>query len=317
MRKRLRRYRRGSTPVWACITGATVVLALSVGLVGCGLGTAGSGIPSPDPSLHSTRTRSADGMAMVYVPAGEFEMGHAGGASDEDPVHTVALDSFWIDQTEVTNAQFAAFLNEQDNQVDDGVAWLKLEFEGCLIERVGGQYRPKSGYADHPVVEVSWYGAAAYCEWVGARLPTEAEWEYAARGPQGLVYPWGDGFDCSRGNFDDETQMDAYAVVGGEDGCDGYERTAPVGTFPAGASWCGTLDMAGNVWEWVADWYGSEYYSHSPSRNPAGPSSGTDRVLRGGSYYVTQGHDRAPNRNHYVPAVRYDFLGFRCVLPGG
>jgi formylglycine-generating enzyme required for sulfatase activity len=288
------------------------VAALLVGLGGCKQGTFRSDHPPPDPSLYDTWNRPADEMMMVYVPGGEFEMGSMEGASDEPPEHTVALDGFWMDRTEVTNAQFAAFMNEQGNHVDGGGTWLQVEAEGSLIERIGEEYQPKSGFADHPVVEVSWFGAAAYCEWTGARLPTEAEWEYAARGPQGPIYPWGDKFDCSRGNFDDETQMDGYVVPGGE-GCDGYERTAPVGSFPAGASWCRALDMAGNVWEWVGDWYDSDYYDRSTFRNPMGPSSGTDRVLRGGSYYVTQGHDRATNRNHYVPAARYDFLGFRCA----
>jgi len=120
-------------------------------------------------------------MVMIYVPAGEFEMGSTQGDSDEQPVHTVALDGFWIDRTEVTNAQFAAFLNDQGNQTEGGAAWREFERVCCPIERAGNEYRPQSGYADHPVIEVRWYGAAAYCEWVGARLPTEAEWEYATR----------------------------------------------------------------------------------------------------------------------------------------
>ncbi len=270
---------------------------------------------------------------MVYVPGGEFRMGSSeaeiaaayeqcerdpgtGGACPEDwaeaesPQHTVTLDAFWIDQTEVTNAQFATFLNERGNQTEGGATWLELEDEDCLIEQVSGAYRPRRGHDNHPVIEVSWYGALAYCEWAGARLPTEAEWEYAARGPQGLVYPWGDAFDCSRGNFDDETQKDDYVVPGGE-GCDGYERTAAVGSFKTGASWCGALDMAGNVWEWVADWYGK--YPSAPGTNPTGPAQGEIKVLRGGSWNNFPGWVRSASRFRFKPHLRDNTSGFRCV----
>jgi formylglycine-generating enzyme required for sulfatase activity len=273
-------------------------------------------------------------MVMVYVPGGTFQMGSTDAEIDaafeqceqeygsgqcskdwferESPQHTVTLDAFWIDKTEVTNAQFAAFLNEQGNQTEGGVTWLELESAYCLIEQVSGEYQPKSGYDDHPVIEVSWYGADAYCKWAGGRLPTEAEWEYAARGPGGSVYPWGNEFDCSRGNFDDETQIDDYVVPGGE-GCDGYERTAPVGSFKDGASWCEALDMAGNVWEWVADWYDGDYYTDSPARNPQGPDSGDDRVLRGGSWGRVSYDVRSAYRYYRRPDVRRDFVGLRCV----
>jgi formylglycine-generating enzyme required for sulfatase activity len=226
-------------------------------------------------------------------------MGSTEGDSDEQPVHAVARDGFWIDRTEVTNARFAAFLNERGNQAEGGATWLELEDEDCLIEQVGGEFQPKSGYADHPVVEVSWYGAAAYCGWAGARLPTEAEWEYAARGPDGYVYPWGDGAPtCELAQFR---------------GCSG--STVPVGSLPEGASWCGALDMAGNVWEWVADWY--ERYPSGRQMNPVGPPSGERRVLRGGSWDSGQRIVRAANRDHFAPDNRLIFVGFRCVgLPG-
>jgi formylglycine-generating enzyme required for sulfatase activity len=267
--------------------------------------------PPRGASLGSAWTRPTDGMVMVYVPGGEFEMGSTQGQGDEQPVHVVELDGFWMDRTEVTNAQFATFLNDQGNQTEGGVTWLDLEDDDCLIERTGDRHRPKDGYAEHPVVEVTWYGAAAYCEWAGARLPTEAEWEYAARGEEGLVYPWGDEFDCSRGNFDDETALDDYVVPGGE-GCDGYERTAPVGSLPAGASWCGALDMAGNVWEWVADWKGD--YPSERQVNPTGPSSGAVRVLRGGSWYHTPYNLRSANRNWFSPDNEINLnCGFRCA----
>jgi formylglycine-generating enzyme required for sulfatase activity len=268
--------------------------------------------PPAGASLGDTLTRPTDGMVMVYVPAGEFEMGSTEGDSDEQPVHAVALDGFWIDQTEVTNAQFAAFLNERGNQTAGGVTWLELEDENCLIERVGGEFQPKNGYADHPVVEVSWYGAAAYCEWAGARLPTEAEWEYAARGEQGYIYPWGDTFDGTRLNFCDVNCTYSWKKAGYGDG---YERTAPVGSYPDGASWCGAQDLTGNVWEWVADWYGD--YPPGRQVNPVGPSSGEYRVLRGGSWGDGQRDVRAADRYHFTPDDRNIVVGFRCVgLPG-
>ena len=150
-------------------------------------------LETPAASLGVTSTRPDDDMVMVYVPAGEFEMGSTEGDSHEQPVHTVVLDAFWIDRTEVMNAQFAHFLNEEGNQREGGVMWLDLDDEACLIASSGGEFEPKTGYGGHPVIEVSWYGAQAYCDWAGARLPTEAEWEYAARGPEASVYPWGDG----------------------------------------------------------------------------------------------------------------------------
>lgn len=259
-------------------------------------------IPSPlttptpaGPILGDTWTRPADGMVMVYVPAGEFEMGSMEGDSDEQPVHTVVLDGFWIDHTEVTNAQFTAFLNEQGNQWELDLTWLELEDEDCLIEQEGGEYRPKSGYADHPVVEISWCGAVAYCEWAGSRLPTEAEWEYAARGPDGHIYPWGnDAPTCELAQFN---KCSWSTVLGG--------------SLPAGASWCDALDMAGNVWEWVTDWYGS--YPSRQQVNPMGPSSGEYRVLRGGSWFSEPYAVRGAVRRMRSPSDSSSEGGFRCT----
>jgi len=232
---------------------------------------------------------------MVYVPAGEFEMGGTDGDPDEQPVHNVALAGFWVDQTEVTNAQFAAFLNARGNQEEGGVTWLDLQNEDCLIEWVGDEFRPKSGYADYPVIEVSWYGAVAYCEWVGARLPTEAEWEYAARGTEGRIFPWGsDAPTCEQAQFR---------------ACSG--RTVPVGSLLDGASWCQALDMAGNVWEWVSDWYGG--YSSGRRVNPTGPSFGERRVLRGGSFHFVPYSMRGTNRNSHRPDFTNYSSGFRCA----
>ena len=240
-------------------------------------------------------------MILVYVPAGTFAMGSTDGEDNEAPVHDVTLDAFWLDRTEVTNAQYAAFLNVEGNQTEGGVTWLEGDSESVLVEQSGGTFRAKSGYEDHPVAVVSWYGANAYCGWAGGRLPTEAEWEYAAGGPESRVYPWGD------------DQQQGYANCTESDCVDGLGLTAPVGSFPEGASWVGALNMAGNVWEWVTDWNHSKYYGTSPSNNPSGPSSGTSRVLRGGGWYDNWDRLRVAYRYGLSPDARTSGIGFRCV----
>lgn len=298
---------------------------------------------------------------MVHVPAGQFEMGlsdaqvdqvlracdEANGDcdresfKDEQPAHTVALDAFWIDQTEVTNKQFAAFLNDQGNQseevtsaqfaewlvdhssyssiydqVEGEVYWLEPGQYG-LIEQVGGEFQPKSGYADYPVIEVSWHGAAAYCEWVGRRLPTEAEWEYAARGPDSRLYTWGDTFDGSRANYCDASCPERWRDTAYDDG---YARWGPVGSYSEGASWCGALDMAGNVWEWVGDWHSADYYARSPLENPQGPATAGPyncRVRRGGSWFDGSWQMRSTSRRGEFPSsLRVHWVGFRCAGSG-
>jgi len=317
--------------------------------------------PEPTQVLASleTRTRPRDGMVMIYLPAGQFEMGMSDAQVEqalqacreadpdcerewfkaEQPAHTVALDAFWIDQTEVTNTQFCAFLNERGNQseevssqfaewlkghssyssiysdVEGRVYWLEPGNYG-LIEQVDGEFRPKSGYADYPVIEVSWHGAAAYCDWIGGRLPTEAEWEYAARGPDGPFYAWGDTFDGSRVNYCDSACPETWRDTAFDDG---YPRWAPVGTYPDGASWCGALDMAGNVWEWVSDWHSEDYYARSPVENPQGPATAgpySCRVRRGGSWYDGRWQVRSTSRRGEIPSsLRVHWVGFRCVVP--
>jgi formylglycine-generating enzyme required for sulfatase activity len=162
------------------------------------------------------------------------------------------------------------------------------------------------------VVLVTWTDANAFCEWREARLPTEAEWEKTARGTDGRTFPWGYKFDCAKGNFDDETTFDAVTVSDGLQ-CDGYDLTAPVGNFPAGASPYGVLDMAGNVFEWVADWFDVAYYSFSPVVNPVGPDSGSNRSLRGGSWHSLEDITRSTNRAWGVPEAAFGIIGFRCA----
>ncbi len=228
-----------------------------------------------------------DGVEMVLVPSGCFTMGSDDGDSDEQPEHQVCLeDPYWIDRTEVTNEQFAQF---------EGVAESSSYFSGANLPRE----------------QITWTEAQAFCESRQARLPTEAEWEYAARGPDGLDYPWGNDFSCRLGNFDDENQRD-FLVVSGGLGCDGFDDTAPAGSFPEGASWVGALDMVGNVWEWVADRAGP--YHAWRQVDPTGPIEGTQRVLRGGSGDNSDGSTlTAYVRMASDPDSAYNFRGFRCA----
>jgi formylglycine-generating enzyme required for sulfatase activity len=276
--------------VWVVI-GALIIVGI-VGLSGV------FGKPE-EFSMGSRMISEVDGMEMVYVPAGEFLMGSTGDdpyALDEFPQREAYLDAYWIDRTEVTNAMFAEFLNAEGNQSEGGETWLDAGGEDVRIKKTGSAWQALGGYEDHPVVDVTWYGASAYCEWAGRRLPTEAEWEKAARGEDGQIYPWGEGIDC------DHAQYRA---------CDG--TTVPVGSKLAGASPYGALDMAGNVWEWVADWYKSDYYENSPAKNPAGPSSGTYHVVRGGSWYNGPDSVRAADRSRHAPAISIGSVGFRCA----
>ena len=260
---------------------------------------------TPVPSLPGageTRTRGKDDMQMVYVPAGGFPMGSTDddgdAGSEEKPQHTVYLDAYWIDRTEVTNTQYRGCVEAGACKAPTTCGW---DEEPTYDD---------AARAGHPVVCVDWEGADAYCGWAGARLPTEAEWEKAARGAGGRIYPWGDRFDGSKVNY-----CDANCEVDHKDEAadDGYARTAPVGSYPAGASPYGALDMAGNVWEWAADWYDEDYYSRSPQRNPKGPGSGESRVLRGGSWFNLSGLVRSAFRSYFVPANSLGNVGFWCA----
>jgi serine/threonine-protein kinase len=257
-------------------------------------------------------------MKMVQVPAGQFLMGATSADTDADPQekppHTVYLDAFWIDRTEVTNAQYARFLNAQGGHRArcGGQDCIRTRAEGgdSHIQQQDGQYSAQSSFGSHPVIEVSWYGAQAYCRWAGGRLPTEAEWEKAGRGTTGHKYPWGNSFGGGKANTCDRNCPAENRKTGINDR---YARTAPVGSFQAGASPYGVLDMAGNVWEWVSDWYGEAYYRSSPASNPQGPSSGGQKVIRGGSWRFVPWYSRATARDGDNPAEMFAGVGFRCV----
>ena len=272
-------------------------------------------------SFGDTWTRPRDGGVMVFVPGGTFQMGtSAVQATDsswnEFPEHPVQVDSYWIDKYHVDNKQYAEFLSLRGNQREDGVTWLKVDSESSLIETRVEYFYPKTGFEDHPAVCVSWYGADAYCNWIGGQLLTEAEWEYAASGPENRIYPWGNEYDCTMGNFHDRSDEDGPASSPGERGCDGIDFTSPVNAYPEGASWVGAQDLAGNVWDWVADW-GNYSYPSSLQVNPTGPESGTDKIVRGGSWDNYDWGVRTTMREGYPLTVQSAYIGFRCAYPAG
>ncbi len=245
------------------------------------------------------------GVPMVYVDGGSFEMGSQA-SSTQRPIHTVTLSPYYIDRHEVTNAQWAACVSAG--------ACLSPASKSAYD---GSPYYGVDAYDDYPVIFVNWYNADAYCRWRGARLPTEAEWEMAARWDpetgEVTVYPWGDEWDPARLNYCDAgCALGSYADP---DYGDGWPQTAPVGSFPEGASAVGALDMAGNVAEWVADWFSISYYAVSPGENPTGPASGTLRVVRGGAWGVgSPALLTSATRSRFAPTSEAAGLGFRCAI---
>ncbi len=240
-------------------------------------------LPTPNATAKVTTTvgaHSNSNAEMVYVAAGEFMMGSDGWSNEEKPVHRVYLDAFSIDRFEVTNRDYR----------------LCVEAGTCQLPSPR-RYYDKPEFANHPIVSVTWHDAYVFCGWAGKRLPTEAEWEKAARGTDGRIYPWGNEFEQSYVNSND--------VVG---------NTMEVGKYPSGASPYGALDMAGNVSEWVADWYDAKYYSNSPPADPTGPTSGQYHVYRGGSYPDGQDQVRVTRRSpESRPNARASNFGFRCA----
>lgn len=237
--------------------------------------------PSPTLGVGSTWSRPADESVMMYVPESEFLMGSDLGADFEGPEHVVYLDSFWIDRTEVTNAMFG----------------------DCVARKAcknPGTSNRSSEYGNHPVSSIVWDDAFNYCAWVGARLPTEAEWEKAARGSDGLLYPWGNQLDKSKYYLDAEGQTS-------------IPLNKPVGSYPEGASPYGVMDLTGGVFEWVNDWYSSSYYQESPGSNPSGPPEGDKHVIRGGDYvdYDLRTFTRYAGANSFFRTLKN--LGFRCA----
>ena len=252
------------------------------------------------PPTENRRSQPPADIPTVLVSSGSFEMGNNHGKPDEQPVHTVTLDAFYIDKYEVTNAQYAAC-------VDAGVC----DPPSRTDSETRTSYYGNPQYDDYPVIGVNWFAAQIYCEWRGGRLPTEAEWEKAARGPDGRLYPWGDDFDPNRLNYCD-LNCDGIPWADLEHN-DGYADTAPVGSYVNGVSPYSAYDMAGNVWEWVGDWYDPDYYSISPTENPLGPSSGEQRVMRGGGIFEEPYYTRTTKRRQFTPDVWSTSVGIRCA----
>ncbi len=222
---------------------------------------------------------------MVLVPAGEFMMGSMDGDPDEKPAHRIHVDGFYMDKYEVTVKQYAEFLREEGG--DRPLDWQTMN---------------KTANQNRPVMGVDWAEAARYCKWAGKRLPTEAEWEKAARGTDSRLYPWGN---------DPPTPLHANY---GKKEWGNHEALAPVGKLENGKSPYGIYDMAGNVWEWVSDWYDNDYYKQSPSENPTGPSTGGFKVIRGGSWNTSARNLRAADRYFDPPSFRSQYIpGFRCA----
>ncbi len=280
------------------------VLALALLLAACGQ-TEPGGIGTGDVATVKEKTSPTDKMAMILIPGGAFQMGGLNDKAqpDEKPNHKVTLKGFWLDKTEVTNAQYALC-----------VAAGACEIPNELKSSTRSDYYANAEYADYPVIYVTWNDAKTYCEWAGRRLPTEAEWEYAARGTDFRDYPWGDTAPS------EETANFGYK----------NKDTLKVGSFPGGASPFGILDMAGNVWEWVADYYGQTYYEKSPAENPTGPDkpgvNGLQMVLRGGSWVDEIAELRVSNRGFALAqnleadklaasyaGVSNERTGFRCA----
>jgi formylglycine-generating enzyme required for sulfatase activity len=258
------------------------IIAILISLILLGISLIGV---ATSPIFQGLHPESTKGGRMLSVPAGEFMMGCNEQAdkqcqSNEKPYHKVYLDAFYIDKFLVTQAEY-----------DECVA-----SENCLVNKKYDDFTDNH----QPVVGISWEDAKTYCKWAGKRLPTEAEWEKAARGTDGRIYPWGNSIDPTRANYKDSV----------------IEKTTKVGTYPSAKSPYGAYDMAGNAWEWVADWYGENYYRNSPSKNPGGPDSGKSRVMRGGGWGTNADYLRASFRNDDTPADQNHYGGFRCARDG-
>jgi len=257
---------------------------------------------------------------MVFIQGGEFLMGSSDGMPYEAPVHQVTVKSFLIDAHEVTIAEFAKFVAATQYKTEAE----RLGWSGAF-NRKSGEWGKVSGAnwrhpdgpesspsEDEPVCQVSWEDAVAYAKWIGKRLPTEAEWEFAARGGLvGMKYAWGDKLRPNgkpvanwwQGHFPER-----------DTGEDGFRGRAPVGSFPPNGY--GLYDTAGNVWEWCEDWFADDYYQNSPNSNPSGPAAGFERVIRGGSWMCSENYCtnyRVGARGHATPDSGLDNLGFRCV----
>ncbi len=235
---------------------------------------------------------------MVIIPAGEFTIGRDNGPEAEGPAHKLFLPSFYIDRNLVTARKYAKFIQKMGPTGPNGEMYLDVGDPDALVQNRGGKWLPKEGFENNPAGEMSRYGAAAYCKWVGKRLPSEAEWEKAARGTDGRLYPWGN-----------EAPRPDLAFIGGFRG-----ETVPVGQFPAGASPYGVLDMAGQVWEWTRSSF--KPYPYNPKDGREEPASTDTVVIRGGNSASGAEGLTSTSREVVYPAraaTGHAYIGFRCV----
>ncbi|MGA7193840.1 MAG: SUMF1/EgtB/PvdO family nonheme iron enzyme [Anaerolineales bacterium] len=240
----------------------------------------------------STLTAIANQNSIILVPAGNFIMGSYNGNADEQPVHIVYLDAFYIDKYEVTNALYKTCVDAN-----------ACAFPKFINSNLQTTYYGDARYDQYPVIGVTWDMAQSYCAWRGGRLLTEAEWEKAARGTDGRIYPWGNNIDSSRANYNNSNDPN-YAG-----------DTSPVSAYPSSVSPYGVFDMAGNVWEWVADLYDANYYASLtlPIANPLGPTTGLYHVVKGGSWDSSEFSLRSAGRGFYDPSNANIYIGFRCA----
>ena len=277
---------------------------------------AGACREAPRPGVPGGAARGG----MVFVEGGTFRMGAGDEMPDEAPAHEVAVAPFWIDAREVTVEEFSEFVTATGYRTDaERFGWSGVfdRESGGWTAVEGADWRHPEGPGsraapDEPVCQVSWRDAAGYARWAGKRLPTEAEWEYAARGGlAGRRYAWGDELRPGGRPVANWWQGSFPAHDSGEDG---FRGRAPAGSFrPNGY---GLHDVGGNVWEWCADWYAADYYAASPRENPRGPGAGSERVLRGGSWMCSENfcsNYRVAARSHATPDTGLDNLGFRCA----
>ncbi|MEL7644870.1 MAG: bifunctional serine/threonine-protein kinase/formylglycine-generating enzyme family protein [Anaerolineaceae bacterium] len=257
--------------------------------------------PTPPPARGDTRIRTIDGMEQVFIPKGSFTMGSNNERAEEQPVHEVSLHDYWIDKYEVTNSQYQLCVTAGACDAPDDTR-----------SPTGKSYFGNAAYGDYPVIYVSWNDANNYCEWSGGWLPTEAEWEKAARGDSDRrTFPWGEFIDGNRANYCDRNCTLDWKTDADDDG---FADTSPVGWYPSGASPYGALDMAGNVCEWVFDLFGKDFYSSNTTwNNPDGPEIGTKRVLRGGSWYDSSKYLSVSIRLGFAPGSSFYDVGFRCA----
>jgi len=269
-------------------------------------------IPQSAVSVEAKNASQEPPAGMILISAGEFLMGSKTGEGDRDehPQHKVHLNAYYIDTHEVTNTQYHQFW-----LADGGTKSKHTPASYGSSYMIGDWPEVAKTKPNYPVVGVTWYDASAYAKWAGKRLLAEAEWEKAARGTEAKAWPWGNDFQSELSVSGDAEQNPVSKIHSNRrDGGDGYDNTtAPVGNYQTGASPYGVCDMAGNVWEWVTDWYGEDYYASNSRSNPQGPDAGKMKVVKGGSWNNREHNQRCANRYYCYPDSWGNTLGFRCA----